>query len=90
MHANVFHFPGERPYQCPYCDKAFSKNDGLKMHIRTHTRVSFPLSDLVYFVILVLIIILFCTISDHKYSHRAVLYIHALFAVYVVTLFPIQ
>uniref|UniRef100_A0AAY5ET36 Zinc finger protein n=1 Tax=Electrophorus electricus TaxID=8005 RepID=A0AAY5ET36_ELEEL len=30
---------GERPYQCPYCDKAFSKNDGLKMHIRTHTRV---------------------------------------------------
>ncbi|KAK6313993.1 hypothetical protein J4Q44_G00154520 [Coregonus suidteri] len=28
----------ERPYQCPYCDKAFSKNDGLKMHIRTHTR----------------------------------------------------
>ncbi|RMC13506.1 hypothetical protein DUI87_08582 [Hirundo rustica rustica] len=29
---------GERPYQCPYCDKAFSKNDGLKMHIRTHTR----------------------------------------------------
>lgn len=34
--------PGERPYQCPYCDKAFSKNDGLKMHIRTHTRVSPP------------------------------------------------
>lgn len=33
---------GERPYQCPYCDKAFSKNDGLKMHIRTHTRVSVP------------------------------------------------
>lgn len=33
-------FSGERPYQCPYCDKAFSKNDGLKMHIRTHTRVS--------------------------------------------------
>lgn len=33
---------GERPYQCPYCDKAFSKNDGLKMHIRTHTRVSLP------------------------------------------------
>lgn len=33
-------FLGERPYQCPYCDKAFSKNDGLKMHIRTHTRVS--------------------------------------------------
>lgn len=30
---------GERPYQCPYCDKGFSKNDGLKMHIRTHTRV---------------------------------------------------
>ena len=20
-------FSGERPYQCPYCDKAFSKND---------------------------------------------------------------
>lgn len=43
---NEFSFPhgfcflGERPYQCPYCDKAFSKNDGLKMHIRTHTRVS--------------------------------------------------
>lgn len=36
-----FCFLGERPYQCPYCDKAFSKNDGLKMHIRTHTRVSF-------------------------------------------------
>lgn len=35
-----FFFLGERPYQCPYCDKAFSKNDGLKMHIRTHTRVS--------------------------------------------------
>lgn len=35
--------PGERPYQCPYCDKAFSKNDGLKMHIRTHTRVSVAL-----------------------------------------------
>uniref|UniRef100_A0A3B3T3J1 Zinc finger protein n=1 Tax=Paramormyrops kingsleyae TaxID=1676925 RepID=A0A3B3T3J1_9TELE len=33
-----FSIPGERPYQCPYCDKAFSKNDGLKMHIRTHTR----------------------------------------------------
>ncbi|CAB1332032.1 unnamed protein product [Coregonus sp. 'balchen'] len=31
----------ERPYQCPYCDKAFSKNDGLKMHIRTHTRAQF-------------------------------------------------
>ncbi|KAK1342284.1 hypothetical protein QTO34_015040 [Cnephaeus nilssonii] len=30
---------GERPYQCPYCEKGFSKNDGLKMHIRTHTRV---------------------------------------------------
>lgn len=37
-------FLGERPYQCPYCDKAFSKNDGLKMHIRTHTRVSFSIS----------------------------------------------
>ncbi|KAI9526194.1 hypothetical protein NQZ68_042263 [Dissostichus eleginoides] len=35
---SVFVSPGERPYQCPYCDKAFSKNDGLKMHIRTHTR----------------------------------------------------
>ncbi|KAF1466939.1 PR domain zinc finger protein 5, partial [Megadyptes antipodes antipodes] len=34
----LFLFSGERPYQCPYCDKAFSKNDGLKMHIRTHTR----------------------------------------------------
>jgi uncharacterized Zn-finger protein len=32
-------FVGERPYQCPYCEKGFSKNDGLKMHIRTHTRV---------------------------------------------------
>ncbi|XP_030877089.1 PR domain zinc finger protein 5, partial [Leptonychotes weddellii] len=31
-------FAGERPYQCPYCEKGFSKNDGLKMHIRTHTR----------------------------------------------------
>lgn len=31
-------FVGERPYQCPYCEKGFSKNDGLKMHIRTHTR----------------------------------------------------
>lgn len=39
-HTNSFCSPGERPYQCPYCDKAFSKNDGLKMHIRTHTRVS--------------------------------------------------
>lgn len=34
-----FPFVGERPYQCPYCEKGFSKNDGLKMHIRTHTRV---------------------------------------------------
>lgn len=42
MHTNGFCSPGERPYQCPYCDKAFSKNDGLKMHIRTHTRVSVP------------------------------------------------
>lgn len=42
MQANGFCSPGERPYQCPYCDKAFSKNDGLKMHIRTHTRVSVP------------------------------------------------
>lgn len=41
IHTNSFRSPGERPYQCPYCDKAFSKNDGLKMHIRTHTRVSF-------------------------------------------------
>ena len=41
MCTNVFCSLGERPYQCPYCDKAFSKNDGLKMHIRTHTRVSF-------------------------------------------------
>uniref|UniRef100_F6SIP3 C2H2-type domain-containing protein n=1 Tax=Equus caballus TaxID=9796 RepID=F6SIP3_HORSE len=29
---------GERPYQCPYCEKGFSRNDGLKMHIHTHTR----------------------------------------------------
>lgn len=42
MHTNGFCSLGERPYQCPYCDKAFSKNDGLKMHIRTHTRVSVP------------------------------------------------
>lgn len=40
VHTNGFCSLGERPYQCPYCDKAFSKNDGLKMHIRTHTRVS--------------------------------------------------
>uniref|UniRef100_A0A9L0J1Q2 Zinc finger protein n=1 Tax=Equus asinus TaxID=9793 RepID=A0A9L0J1Q2_EQUAS len=29
---------GERPYQCPYCEKGFSRNDRLKMHIHTHTR----------------------------------------------------
>lgn len=43
-------FVGERPYQCPYCEKGFSKNDGLKMHIRTHTRVR------LYSVSLILII----------------------------------
>ena len=41
-------FAGERPYQCPYCEKGFSKNDGLKMHIRTHTRVRLYFNSLIF------------------------------------------
>lgn len=43
-------FAGERPYQCPYCEKGFSKNDGLKMHIRTHTRVRLYSVSLIFII----------------------------------------
>lgn len=29
---------GERPYQCPECDKAFSKNSNLNLHLKTHRK----------------------------------------------------
>lgn len=29
---------GERPYQCPKCDKAFSKNSNLNLHLKTHRK----------------------------------------------------
>lgn len=47
---------GERPYQCPYCEKGFSKNDGLKMHIRTHTRVRLYSLSLIFIIKSILIL----------------------------------